>query len=116
MKTHLLRPWAAAILLAGGGAALACDYEAGKTKFLDYATCRYGPEAVLAVDLPESSTWEQCVYYTEAFRPPKLLAVTKQEGDKETVSINSRDQIGNPCYLAMRACDQALKAYKAAQR
>jgi len=115
MNIHLLRFWAAAILLTAGGAALACDYDAGKTKFLDYANCRYGTDAVVAVDLPEGSAWEQCIYYTEAFRPPKLLAITRQEGDTEKVSVNSRDQIGNPCYLAMRACDQALKTYKAAQ-
>jgi hypothetical protein len=46
----------------------------------------------------------------QAFRPPKLLAVTKQENSSELASINDRSQIGNPCYLTKRVCDAALDA------
>ena len=42
--------------------------------------------------------------------PPKLLAVTKVRDGKEEHSINSRGNIGNPCYLTKQTCDAALKA------
>lgn len=100
----------AGLLAAGAGAAMACEYKAGETKFLDYANCRYGSDAILVVDLPEGSTWDQCIYLAEAFRPPKLLAITEDQNGKEKVSINDRAQIGNPCYLSKQACDKALKA------
>ena len=58
----------------------------------------------------KDSTWEECIYYLEAFRPPKLLAVTREKDGKEVASINNRSQIGNPCYLTKRHCDAALKA------
>jgi hypothetical protein len=102
---------ALAILLSvGTGTAMACEYKKGETLYADYATCRYGEEAIQVVSLPESSSWEQCVYLAEAFRPEKLLAVTKSKGGKEEVSINDRAKIGNPCYLTKQSCDAALKA------
>ncbi|MBT8046933.1 MAG: hypothetical protein HKN57_15025 [Xanthomonadales bacterium] len=100
----------AALLTGSSGAALACEYKAGETKFADYATCRYGSDSILVIDLPEGSSWEQCVYMAEAFRPAKLLAVTKERNGKEEASINDRAQIGNPCYLTKQACDAAMKA------
>ena len=100
----------ASFLIANTGGAIACEYKAGETKFLDYALCRYAEDSIEAVALPEGSTWEQCIYYLEAFRPPKLLAVTRQKDGKEIVSVNDRSQIGNPCYLTKRHCDAALKA------
>ncbi len=100
----------AAFLTASTGAAIACEYKAGETKFLDYARCRYGADAIQVVDLPEDAAWDQCIYLAEAFRPPKLLAVTEDKNGKEKVSINDRAQIGNPCYLTKQACDKALKA------
>ena len=100
-------------LLSGGmNAAIACEYKAGETKFLDYANCRYGEDAIVVVDLPENAGWEQCVYLAEAFRPEKLLAVTRTENGKEKLSLNDRSQRGNPCYLSKRKCDAALKNYK----
>ena len=101
------------IALAGlltAGPALACEYKAGETKFLDYANCRYGEDSILVVNLPEDSNFEKCIYYLEAFRPEKLLAVTKEQGGKEIVSINDRAKIGNPCYLTKQSCDKAMKA------
>lgn len=100
----------ACLITASMGSAYACEYKKGETKFADYAKCRYGDEAVVVVDLPEGSAYEQCVYYAEAFRPPKLLAITKQENGKEVASINDRAAIGNPCYLSKASCDAALKA------
>jgi len=100
----------AGILTASTGVAIACDYKAGETKYADYAACRYGPDAIVVIDLPEGSSWDQCVYLAEAFRPPKLLAVTEDKNGKEKVSINDRAQIGNPCYLTKQACDKAFKA------
>jgi hypothetical protein len=100
----------AGLLMVGSCTALACEYKAGETKFADYANCRYGEDSVMIVDLPEGSTWEQCVYYVEAFRPGKLLAVTKEQDGKEMLSINDRAKIGNPCYLTKASCDAALKA------
>jgi DNA-binding NarL/FixJ family response regulator len=102
----------AAILTASSGVAMACEYKRGESKYAEYASCVYGDEAIVTVDLPENNSWEQCVYLAQAFRPPKLLAVTKEEDGKEQASINDRAQIGNPCYLTKQACD---KAYKAAQ-
>jgi hypothetical protein len=92
------------------GPALACEYVKGETKFVDYAQCRYGTDAVQVVDLPEGSSWDNCVYLREAFRPAKLLAVTKERDGKETHSINDRGAIGNPCYLTKSNCDAALRA------
>jgi len=66
-------------------------------------------DAIVVVDLPEGSSWEQCVYQAEAFRPAKLLAVTKEVNGKESASISNRHQIGNPCYLTKAQCDKALK-------
>ena len=114
MKRHALALTLATLLSAGTGTALACEYVAGETIFAEYATCRYGEDAVVVVALPEGSSWEHCVYQIEAFRPDKLLAVTKMKGGKEEHSINSRGNIGNPCYLTKSSCDAAMKAHKAA--
>lgn len=100
----------ASFLMVGAGAAFACEYKAGETKFLDYAHCRYGEDSIQAINLPEDATWEVCIYYLEAFRPPKLLAVTQQKDGKEMLSINDRSKIGNPCYVTKQLCDAALKA------
>ena len=100
----------ASFLMTGTSAAFACEYIAGETLFLDYANCRYGEDSIQTVTLPEDFTWEVCIYYLEAFRPPKLLAVTKQKDGKEMLSINDRSKIGNPCYVTKRHCDAALKA------
>jgi hypothetical protein len=105
----------AGLLTAGSSVAMACEYKAGETEFAEYATCRYGSEAVVVVDLPEGSSWEQCVYQLAAFRPEKLLAVTKMNNGKEEHSINSRGNIGNPCYLTKQQCDKALDALQASQ-
>ena len=104
----------ASFLILNTGVAIACEYKAGETKYVDYANCRYGEDFVLVIDLPESSAWDQCVYFSEAFRPEKLLAVTKDENGKELLSINDRSKIGNPCYLTKKSCDAALKVYKQA--
>lgn len=104
---------AAALLTIGSGSAIACEYKAGETKFVDYATCRYGSDAILVVDLPEGASWDNCVYQLQAFRPENLLAVTRTRDGKESHSINDRGSIGNPCYLSKQQCDAALKAYKA---
>jgi len=101
---------AACFLMAGTSVALACEYKTGETKFLDYAYCRYAENSIEVVALPEDFNWEQCVYLIEAFRPPKLLAVTKMQDGKEIASINDRSKIGNPCYLTKQYCDAALKA------
>jgi len=98
-----------ALLTAGMGTALACEYKAGETKFIDYAKCRYGEDAILVVDLPEGASWDNCVYQLQAFRPATLLAVTKTRDGKESHSINDRGSIGNPCYLTKQLCDTALK-------
>jgi hypothetical protein len=100
----------ALMLAAGDGAAQGCVYKPGESKFLDYAICRYGEDAIETVQLPEGSAWETCIYFLQAFRPPKLLAVTKQQNGGEVASINDRSQIGNPCYLTKRICDAALEA------
>lgn len=101
----------AGLLAASSGLAMACEYKAGETPFIDYANCRYGEDNIQVVVMPEEATWEQCIYYLEAFRPAKLLAVTKMHDGKEMLSINDRSKIGNPCYLTKRSCDAALKAY-----
>ena len=110
MKICASKPIFAFLLFAFAGTAMACEYKAGVTKFVDYANCRYGSEAIVTVDLPEGSGWDQCVYYLEAFRPPKLLAITKDNNGKEEASVFNRHQIGNPCYLSKASCDKALKA------
>ena len=110
MNRYALMFALAATLVAGSGTVQACEYKKGETKFADYAKCRYGEEAVTIVDLPAEHSWEQCIYHTQAFRPPELLAVTRDSNGKEDVSINDRHQIGNPCYLTKQSCDKALKA------
>lgn len=100
------------IVLAGlqlPAAALACEYKQGESKFLDYAHCRYGTDAVVAVNLPENSSWDQCIYHIQAFMPPKLLAVTRDKEGKEEAGINCRGDIGNPCYLMKSTCDAVLE-------
>ena len=116
MKRTALILTLATALTASTGSAIACEYKAGETIFLDYANCRYGADSIMVVDLPENSNWENCVYLVEAFRPEKLLAVTKQKDGKEIHSINARGNIGNPCYLTKQSCDAAMKAYKAEQQ
>jgi len=101
-----------AFLAAGSNALMACEYKAGETRFLDYANCRYGEDAIVTVSLPETAAWDSCVYYLEAFRPGKLLAVTKVRDGKEIASINDRSNIGNPCYMTKQQCDAALKAFQ----
>lgn len=115
MNRKALNLMLAGLLTAGTGVAMACEYKAGETEFVNYATCRYGEDAIVVVDLPEGSSWEHCVYQLEAFRPEKLLAVTKVVNGKEEHSINSRGNIGNPCYLTKSQCDKALDAFQAAQ-
>ena len=110
MKSKLLIHLLAASALAISGTALACEFKQGETLFEDYANCRYGEDMVAVVDLPNSSAWEKCIYQVEAFRPAKLLAVTKMEDDKEVLSINDRSRIGNPCYMTKSQCDKALSA------
>lgn len=100
----------ASFLIANTGVAIACEYKAGETKFLDYALCRYDEDSIEVVTLPQDAVWDQCIYYMEAFRPPKLLAVSRDKNGKEVVSINDRSKIGNPCYLTKQHCDAALKA------
>ena len=109
MNRKVLVSITASILIACANMAVACEYKPGETKFLDYATCRYGEDAIETVNLPEGSTWETCIYLLEAFRPPKLLAVTKMQDGKELASINDRTKIGNPCYLTKQHCDRALE-------
>jgi len=106
----------AGVLTAGSGAAFGCEYTAGETRFLDYANCRYGEDSIVVVDLPESENWDNCVYQVAAFTPDKLLAVTKEKNGKEIHSINSRGNIGNPCYLTKKSCDAAMKLYKEGQQ
>jgi hypothetical protein len=98
------------MLLTFTGAVIACEYTAGETKFADYANCRYGEDSIEVVALPKDFVWDECIYYLEAFRPPKLLAVTRDKEGLEIVSINNRKQIGNPCYLTKQHCDAALDA------
>jgi len=109
MNRKALQVIVASLLLAGTGVVVACEYKRGETEFLDYANCRYGEENIEVVALPEKDVWEQCIYYIEAFRPPKLLAVTRTKDGKEVCSINDRTQIGNPCYLTKQRCDDAYE-------
>ena len=111
MKRSAILIMLAALLLPAS--TLACEYVPGENRFLDYANCRYGEDSVVVVDLPEGSSWTQCIYQVQAFMPPKLLAITREKAGKEEVSINSRGSIGNPCYLIKRACDAALKNQQA---
>ena len=104
---------AMSLVSLGSSAVLACEYKAGETKFVDYANCVYGPDQVVVVDLPETSSWQHCVYQVQMFRPEKLLAVTKEKDGKEVLSINDRAQVGNPCYLTKQSCDAALKQHLA---
>lgn len=113
MRKTILIFTLASILTAGAGVAMACEYKSGETKFADYAKCRYGEDSVLVIDLPEDAGFENCVYHVQAFRPEKLLAVTKMKNGKEEASINDRTKIGNPCYLTKAQCDAALKTYYA---
>ena len=99
------------LLLAASNTLRACEFKPGETKFLDYANCRYGADNILVVDLPEGSAWQHCIYHLQAFRPEALLAVTRQDGGKEILSLNDRSTIGNPCYMAKNSCDAALRAY-----
>lgn len=92
--------------------AQSCTYVQGETKYEDWAKCRYGADFILQVPLEDSTGWDQCVYYVEAFRPEKLLAVTRESGGVETISINDRSQVGNPCYLTKSRCDKALQGMK----
>lgn len=105
----------ASLLAAGASTAFGCEYKAGETKFIDYANCRYGTDSIVVVNLNEGSAWDNCVYQIEAFRPDKLLAVTKERDGKESHSINARGNIGNPCYLTKTQCDAAMKVYKEEQ-
>ena len=109
MKSKALLVAVTSLLISASSAVIACEYKAGETKFLDYALCRYDEDSIQVVNLPEEATWEACIYYLEAFRPPKLLAVTKMQNGKEMISISDRSKIGNPCYLAKQHCDAALK-------
>jgi hypothetical protein len=110
MNRNILQFVLTGALLISASAAIACEYKAGETKFADYAKCRYSEDSIEVITLPEDAVWDQCIYYLEAFRPPKLLAVTRDDNGVEKVSINDRAQIGNPCYLAKQHCDAALKA------
>lgn len=109
MKRKALQFTLASALLVYAGTAFACEYKQGETEFLDYANCRYGEENVEVISLPEEDAWENCIYFIEAFRPPKLLAVTRTKDGKEVCSINNRKQIGNPCYLTKQRCDDAYE-------
>ena len=113
MKTRVLTIALAGLLPALAWGAGGCEYVKGETHFADYAKCRYGEDAILVVDLPKGSSWDQCIYHLEFMRPEELLAVSKVRNGKETHSINDRGQIGNPCYLTKQQCDTALKALKA---
>jgi hypothetical protein len=101
------------LLIAGlflTGTASACEYKAGETKYLDYAHCLYGEDQVTVAELPENTSWDRCIYRTQAFMPAKLLAVTRDRDGIEEANINCRGCIGNPCYLMKSACDRALEA------
>lgn len=99
--------------LLASGSTLACEYKAGETKFLDYATCLYPGEEVVVASLPGDASWDQCIYRVQAFMPAKLLAITRDRDGKEEASINCRGSIGNPCYLMKSVCDAALRRQQA---
>lgn len=113
MNGKFLFQLAVVLMMLGSSTALACEYKDGETRFVDYATCVYGPDQVVVVDLPESSSWQHCIYQVQMFRPEKLLAVTKDKDGKEMLSINDRTKVGNPCYLTKQSCDVALKKFLA---
>jgi hypothetical protein len=98
------------LLIIVPGVAFACEFKVGETKYLDYAKCKYGEESIQVIELTGSSSWDSCIYYVQAFRPEKLLAVTKDQEGKEMLSINDRSKIGNPCYLTKSSCDSAFKS------
>ncbi|MBE9549960.1 MAG: hypothetical protein IMF09_11190 [Proteobacteria bacterium] len=100
----------ASFLLASTSVWSACEFKQGETKFLDYANCRYGEDSIEEVNLTEDTGWEKCIFLIEAFRPPKLLAVTQEKNGKELLSINDRSKIGNPCYLTKQRCEAAYDA------
>jgi len=98
------------ILLTVGMNAVACEYIRGETKYADWAKCKYGPEGVLLVDLPESHPWGQCVFQDRGFGMVKLLAVTRTKDGQEELSTFDRSQLGNPCYMVQQACEKAREA------
>jgi len=100
----------ACLLAVVGMNAAACEYIQGETKYADWAKCKYGPDGVLVVDLPENFGWEQCVYQDRGFGMYKLLGVTRTKDGKEELSTFNRKQLGNPCYLTQQACDKARDA------
>jgi len=100
----------ASLLALVGMNAVACEYIQGETKYADWARCKYGPDGVLVVDLPEGIGWEQCVYQDQGFGMVKLLAVTRTVEGKEKLSTFNRAQLGNPCYLTKQSCEKARKA------
>jgi hypothetical protein len=100
----------AGLLMVVGLNAEACEYTQGETEYADWAKCKYGPEGVLVVDLPESFGWEQCVYHDQGFGMYKLLAITRSEEGKEELSTYNRRQLGNPCYFTQQACDTARES------
>ena len=55
MKRNAILITLAGILMTGAGSDIACEDTAGETKFLDYADCRYGLDAIVVVDLPEGA-------------------------------------------------------------
>jgi hypothetical protein len=112
MNRKALQITFALLLISGAGTAIACDYTAGETKYLEYAKCRYGEDNVVVVELKGSPSWNSCVYLAEAFRPEKLLAVTKDDAGTEILSLNDRSKIGNPCYITKSQCDAAYKTHK----
>ena len=110
MKREALAITLASVLMAGTGTAIACEYKAGESRFADYANCRYGEDSVQVVKLSEDSKWENCIYFVQAFTPPKLLAVTKEQDGNAKGTGTESAKIGNPCYITKQRCDAALKA------
>jgi hypothetical protein len=100
----------ASLLALVGMNAVACEYIQGETKYADWANCKYGPDSVLVVDLPDNIGWEQCVYHDQGFGMYKLLAVTRMVEGKEKLSTFNRAQLGNPCYLTKQSCERAREA------
>jgi len=59
----------ASLLLTSTSAAIACEYIAGETKFLEYAQCRYGEDSIQTVTLPANKkTARKCSASTIAHR------------------------------------------------